>query len=66
VNPGANDYHLQAGSQAIGYGAALPQVTTDITGLPRPTTPSAGAYEGGQGPPAALPAPYNLHLEGQP
>jgi hypothetical protein len=47
VNAGAGNYHLSATSPARDAGLTLPQVTTDIEGVPRPSGPTAdiGAYE---------------------
>jgi hypothetical protein len=47
VNAAAGNYHLQAGSPAIGAGAAAYAPSTDLDGTPRSTTaPSIGAYQG--------------------
>ncbi len=47
VNPAARDYHLKPGSPAIDAGIALPDVTSDLDGRPRPWGPAfdIGAYE---------------------
>jgi hypothetical protein len=39
------DFHLRAGSPAIGQGLAAYAVTTDFDGLARPSAPAIGAYE---------------------
>ena len=47
VDPGAEDYRLQAGSPAIDAGDALAEVTDDISGVARPqgAAHDAGCYE---------------------
>lgn len=48
VNPGADDFHLQAGSPCRGAGAIDTGVTHDYDGVARPdppTQPDIGAYE---------------------
>ena len=46
VNQGANDYHLQAGSPAIGVGTVLSDIfTTDFEGTVRTIPWEAGAYD---------------------
>ncbi len=45
VDAAGFDYHLRAGSAAIGAGVADPRATTDADGRPRPAIPSIGAYE---------------------
>lgn len=39
------DFHLQANSPAIGNGIAIPGITNDLDGVPRPANPSIGCYE---------------------
>lgn len=46
---GANDFHLPAGSPAIGKGTQVSYVTDDYDKKLRPNPPSVGAYEGGSG-----------------
>jgi hypothetical protein len=45
VDPDHGDFRLKPGSPAIGAGAPVPEVTTDIAGNPRSATPSIGAFE---------------------
>jgi hypothetical protein len=47
VNPAGNDYHLSASSPARDAGLTLPEVTTDLDGVTRPSGPASdiGAYE---------------------
>jgi parallel beta helix pectate lyase-like protein len=47
VNPATFDFHLQAGSPAIGSGIALPYVTNDFDGVSRPQGAGVdiGAFE---------------------
>ena len=48
VNAQKNDFHLQAGSPAIGKGAPV-GVETDLESRPRdPRAPTIGAYEAGR------------------
>jgi parallel beta helix pectate lyase-like protein/uncharacterized protein DUF1565 len=42
VNPAGFDFHLKAGSPAIGAGLSLPNVPNDFDGVPRPPT---GPYD---------------------
>ena len=47
VDPAAQDYHLQVGSPAIDAGIALPDLTDDYDGIPRPqgTSVDIGPFE---------------------
>lgn len=56
------DFHVQAGSPAIGMGVPLAEVKTDIEGYPRdPVHPTIGAYEyhgsSSDGPPVIIQEP---------
>jgi hypothetical protein len=54
VGPSSGNFRLKAASAAIAAGLYSSLVPTDKDGLPRPTPPSIGAYEGQ---PAIIPAP---------
>jgi hypothetical protein len=56
VNAGAGTFRLQRGSPAIGAGATIALVTTDIIGTPRPQDRAytIGAYEFGPPPPTGF------------
>lgn len=45
TNPGGGDLTLQAGSPAIGAGAAVPAVRVDYVDVLRPAVPDLGAYQ---------------------
>ena len=63
VNAAAGDFHLTTGSPAVGAGASLSAVPTDLDGRLRANPPTVGAYEPGGGPTVAtLPAPTNLRI----
>ena len=52
----SGDYHLQAGSPAIGKGLSITGLTTDYAGNAVKNPPSIGAYEYGSSPaPTAVP-----------
>ena len=52
ADPANDDYHLKSGSPAIDAGTALPEVTDDIEGTPRPQGDAydIGCYEAPSGP----------------
>ncbi len=63
VNQGAQDFRLQPGSQAIGAGMGLPEVTADIVGTPRPVgNYDVGAYQQPNSGSAVLAAPSNVRI----
>ena len=49
LNLSRYDFHLLPDSPAIGVGAPISGLVTDIDGVPRPPKPSLGAYEGFHG-----------------
>jgi hypothetical protein len=48
VNPGSRDFHIQAGSPAIGAGTSTGAPAQDLDCVARPNPPSIGAYEPGE------------------
>jgi hypothetical protein len=61
VNQSARDYHLAAGSPARNAGQLIPDITTDLEGLPRLSiSPDVGAYQYGSAAPPRTPT--NLRI----
>ncbi|MGZ8941496.1 MAG: hypothetical protein ACXW00_01845 [Methylobacter sp.] len=55
------DFHIKSTSVVKGKGTAISGVTTDLSGVTRPSTPSIGAYEVGGTVTATLNPPSNLN-----